>query len=259
MTVTSDRDAALGDGEEYFGLHETHGCDDQSRVVLEARNVSKVYHLEGVDVEALRGADLQICEGEMLAIMGPSGSGKSTLMHILGCLDSPSRGSYRLAGDEVAHLSRGRLATIRNRFIGFVFQNFNLLPRASLARNVELPMLYGGISRDERRQRAMAMLEQVGLDDRARHRPGQLSGGQRQRAAIARALVTSPDLLLADEPTGNLDQTTGNEVMDIFDALNGVGQTVLLVTHDPNVAAHARRIVRIVDGQISSDERRRAA
>ena len=230
-----------------------------SEALIELSGLWKTYDTGSVAVDALRGVDLLVERGDYVAIMGPSGSGKSTLMHILGCLDSPSKGSYRLAGDEVAHLSRGRLATIRNRFIGFVFQNFNLLPRASLARNVELPMLYGGISRDERRQRAMAMLEQVGLDDRARHRPGQLSGGQRQRAAIARALVTSPDLLLADEPTGNLDQTTGNEVMDIFDALNGVGQTVLLVAHDPNVAAHARRIVRIVDGQISSDERRRAA
>jgi len=230
-----------------------------SEALIELSGLWKTYDTGSVAVDALRGVDLTVERGDYVAIMGPSGSGKSTLMHILGCLDSPSKGSYRLAGDEVAHLSRGRLATIRNRFIGFVFQNFNLLPRASLARNVELPMLYGGVSRDERRQRAMAMLEQVGLDDRARHRPGQLSGGQRQRAAIARALVTSPDLLLADEPTGNLDQTTGNEVMDIFDALNGVGQTVLLVTHDPNVAAHARRIVRIVDGKISSDERRRAA
>jgi len=233
--------------------------EQASEALIELSGLWKTYDTGSVAVDALRGVDLLVERGDYVAIMGPSGSGKSTLMHILGCLDSPSKGSYRLAGDEVAHLSRGRLATIRNRFIGFVFQNFNLLPRASLARNVELPMLYGGISRDERRQRAMAMLEQVGLDDRARHRPGQLSGGQRQRAAIARALVTSPDLLLADEPTGNLDQTTGNEVMDIFDALNGVGQTVLLVTHDPNVAAHARRIVRIVDGQISSDERRRAA
>jgi putative ABC transport system ATP-binding protein len=230
-----------------------------SETLIELSGLWKTYDTGSVAVDALRGVDLIVERGDYVAIMGPSGSGKSTLMHILGCLDSPSKGSYKLAGDEVAHLSRGRLATIRNRFIGFVFQNFNLLPRATLARNVELPMLYGGVSREERRQRAMAMLEQVGLDDRARHRPGQLSGGQRQRAAIARALVTSPDLLLADEPTGNLDQTTGNEVMDIFDALNGIGQTVLLVTHDPNVAAHARRVVRIVDGQISSDERRRAA
>jgi putative ABC transport system ATP-binding protein len=227
--------------------------------LIELSDLWKTYDTGDVAVDALRGVDLAVERGDYVAIMGPSGSGKSTLMHILGCLDSPSKGSYRLAGDEVAHLSRGRLATIRNRFIGFVFQNFNLLPRATLARNVELPLLYGGLKREERRKRAMEMLEQVGLDDRARHRPGQLSGGQRQRAAIARALVSSPDLLLADEPTGNLDQTTGNEVMDIFDALNGIGQTVLLVTHDPNVAAHAHRLVRIVDGRISSDERRRAA
>jgi putative ABC transport system ATP-binding protein len=227
--------------------------------LIELSDLWKTYDTGDVAVDALRGVDLAVERGDYVAIMGPSGSGKSTLMHILGCLDSPSKGSYRLAGDEVAHLSRGRLATIRNRFIGFVFQNFNLLPRATLARNVELPLLYGGLKREERRKRAMEMLEQVGLDDRARHRPGQLSGGQRQRAAIARALVSSPDLLLADEPTGNLDQTTGNEVMDIFDALNGIGQTVLLVTHDPNVAAHAHRLVRIVDGKISSDERRRAA
>jgi len=230
-----------------------------SDLLIELRELWKTYDTGDVAVDALRGVDLTVERGDYVAIMGPSGSGKSTLMHILGCLDSPSKGSYKLAGDEVAHLSRGRLATIRNRFIGFVFQNFNLLPRASLARNVELPLLYGGLKREERRKRAMEMLEQVGLDDRSRHRPGQLSGGQRQRAAIARALVTSPDLLLADEPTGNLDQTTGNEVMDIFDALNGIGQTVLIVSHDPNVAAHARRLVRIVDGKISSDERRRAA
>jgi putative ABC transport system ATP-binding protein len=233
--------------------------EQTSEALIELSGLWKTYDTGSVAVDALRGVDLIVERGDYVAIMGPSGSGKSTLMHILGCLDSPSKGSYKLAGDEVAHLSRGRLATIRNRFIGFVFQNFNLLPRATLARNVELPLLYGGLKREERRQRAMEMLEQVGLDDRSRHRPGQLSGGQRQRAAIARALVTSPDLLLADEPTGNLDQTTGNEVMDIFDALNGIGQTVLLVTHDPNVAAHARRLVRIVDGQISSDERRRAA
>jgi len=230
-----------------------------SDLLIELRELWKTYDTGDVAVDALRGVDLTVERGDYVAIMGPSGSGKSTLMHILGCLDSPSKGSYKLAGDEVAHLSRGRLATIRNRFIGFVFQNFNLLPRATLARNVELPLLYGGLKREERRKRAMEMLEQVGLDDRSRHRPGQLSGGQRQRAAIARALVTSPDLLLADEPTGNLDQTTGNEVMDIFDALNGIGQTVLIVSHDPNVAAHARRLVRIVDGKISSDERRRAA
>jgi len=219
----------------------------------------KTYDTGEVAVDALRGVDLVVERGEYVAIMGPSGSGKSTLMHILGCLDSPTRGSYVLDGEEVARLSAGRLAVVRNRFIGFVFQNFNLLPRASLLRNVELPLLYGGIEREKRRSRAHQTLDQVGLADRGRSLPNQLSGGQRQRAAIARALVTEPALLLADEPTGNLDQTTGGEVMDIFDALNGCGQTVILVTHDPQVAAHARRIVRIVDGKIADDEETRAA
>jgi putative ABC transport system ATP-binding protein len=220
--------------------------------------VRKVYDTGEVAVEALRRIDLTVQEGEYLAIMGPSGSGKSTLMHILGCLDAPTGGSYRLAGDEVANLSAGRLAVLRNKFIGFVFQSFNLLPRASLLRNVELPLLYGGVEREERRTRARELLDQVGLADRAGHLPSQLSGGQRQRAAIARALVTRPALLLADEPTGNLDQTSGGEVMDIFDALNGIGQTVIVVTHDPNVAAHAHRIVRIVDGLVSVDEAKAA-
>jgi putative ABC transport system ATP-binding protein len=197
--------------------------------------------------------------GEYVAIMGPSGSGKSTLMHILGCLDSPTKGSYKLDGEEVSRLSAGRLAVVRNKFIGFVFQNFNLLPRASLLRNVELPLLYGGMEREKRRTRAQQMIDQVGLGDRGKSRPNQLSGGQRQRAAIARALVTEPALLLADEPTGNLDQNTGSEVMDIFDALNGCGQTVIVVTHDPKVAAHAHRIVRIVDGRIADDQKARAA
>jgi putative ABC transport system ATP-binding protein len=230
-----------------------------TQALIRLSEVWKTYDTGEVAVDALRGVDLVVDRGEYVAIMGPSGSGKSTLMHILGCLDSPTKGSYRLDGEEVADLSRGHLAALRNRFIGFVFQSFNLLPRASLARNVELPLLYGGVDREERRVRAERMLDQVGLGDRGAHRPNQLSGGQRQRAAIARALVTEPALLLADEPTGNLDQTSGGEVMDIFDALNGCGQTVILVTHDPNVAAHARRVVRIVDGRIATDEGTRAA
>jgi putative ABC transport system ATP-binding protein len=225
-------------------------------IVLEG--VRKVYDAGEVAVEALRGIDLTVERGEYIAIMGPSGSGKSTLMHILGCLDTPTDGSYRLAGEEVANLSAGRLAVLRNRFIGFVFQSFNLLSRASLLRNVELPLLYGGFKGEERRTRARELLDQVGLADREKHMPNQLSGGQRQRAAIARALVTRPALLLADEPTGNLDQTSGGEVMDIFDALNGFGQTVIIVTHDPNVAAHAHRAIRIVDGRVSVDEARAA-
>ncbi len=229
-----------------------------TELLIELADVWKTYDTGEVAVDALRGVDLTVAPGEYLAIMGPSGSGKSTLMHILGCLDAPSRGSYVLGGEQVANLSAGRLAELRNRFIGFVFQSFNLLPRASLLRNVELPMLYGGVARDERRERAQQLLDQVGLGDRARSLPSQLSGGQRQRAAIARALVTSPALLLADEPTGNLDQTTGGEVMDIFDALNGIGQTVIIVTHDPAVAAHAHRIVRLVDGRVSSDQQKAA-
>jgi putative ABC transport system ATP-binding protein len=227
--------------------------------LITLEEIWKTYDTGEVAVDALRGIDLVVDRGEYVAIMGPSGSGKSTLMHILGCLDSPTKGSYGLDGEEVGHLSAGRLAVVRNKFIGFVFQNFNLLPRANLLRNVELPLLYGGVEREQRRSRAHQTLEQVGLGDRGRSLPNQLSGGQRQRAAIARALVTEPALLLADEPTGNLDQTTGGEVMDIFDALNGCGQTVILVTHDPQVAAHARRIVRIVDGRIANDEETRAA
>jgi putative ABC transport system ATP-binding protein len=230
-----------------------------SERLIDLTEIWKTYDTGEVAVDALRGIDLVVERGEYVAIMGPSGSGKSTLMHILGCLDSPTKGSYGLDGEEVGHLSAGRLAVVRNRFIGFVFQNYNLLPRASLLRNVELPLLYGGLEREQRRTRAQQMLDQVGLGDRGKSRPNQLSGGQRQRAAIARALVTEPALLLADEPTGNLDQATGGEVMDIFDALNGCGQTVIVVTHDPQVAAHAHRIVRIVDGKIAHDQETRAA
>ncbi|MEP0772950.1 MAG: ABC transporter ATP-binding protein [Acidobacteriota bacterium] len=226
--------------------------------LIRLQGVWKTYDTGEVQVDALRGIDLTIAHGEYVAIMGPSGSGKSTLMHILGCLDTPTRGSYLLDGEEVASLSSGRLAELRNQMIGFVFQTFNLLPRASVLRNVELPLLYGGVGRQERRARAREILDMVGLADRARHLPGQLSGGQRQRAAIARALVTRPRMLLADEPTGNLDQTTGAEVMDVFDALNGIGQTVIIVTHDAAVAAHARRVVRIVDGLVSEDRARAA-
>ena len=224
-----------------------------TRPLLVLSEVWKTYDTGEVAVDALRGVDLVVNRGEFVAIMGPSGSGKSTLMHILGCLDTPSRGSYLLAGEEIGTATPRRLAILRNRFIGFVFQTFNLLPRASLLRNVELPLLYGGVPRGERRALAEAMLERVGLSDRARHRPGQLSGGQRQRAAIARALVTGPALLLADEPTGNLDQVTGGEVMALFDELHRQGQTVILVTHDPAVAAHAGRVIQIVDGRVSSD------
>ena len=213
--------------------------------------VWKTYDTGALAVHALRGIDLEIERGEYVAIVGPSGSGKSTLMHILCCLDTPTKGRYTLASEQVAGLPSRKLAEIRNRFIGFVFQSFNLLPRGSVQRNVELPLMYGGIGRAERRARAAEILEQVGLADRGHHLPNQLSGGQRQRAAVARALVMKPDLLLADEPTGNLDQGSGGEVMRLFDELNRGGQTVLIVTHDPNVAARAKRIVSIVDGLVA--------
>jgi putative ABC transport system ATP-binding protein len=229
-----------------------------SEELLVLKGIWKTYDAGDLAVHALRGVDLTIRRGDYIAFMGPSGSGKSTLMHILGCLDSPSKGSYTLAGEEVATLSAGKLATVRNRFIGFVFQNFNLLPRASILRNVELPLLYAGVPRAARRARAQAMLTKVGLGDRGHSRPNQLSGGQRQRAAIARALVTTPALLLADEPTGNLDQTTGGEVMQLFNELHQGGQAVIIVTHDPQVAAHAKKIVHIVDGLVSENEEKAA-
>jgi len=218
--------------------------------LIELAGVKKVFGTGDLAVEALRGVDLAVAEGEYLAIMGPSGSGKSTLMHILGLLDTPTAGTYRLRGEEVSGLSRRRLAHLRNREIGFVFQSFNLLPRASLQRNVELPLLYGGMARRERRQRAAEVLAKVGLGDRGRHRPNQLSGGQRQRAAIARALVTEPAVLMADEPTGNLDQETGAEILDLFRQLHEAGQTLIVVTHDPGIAALAQGTIHLVDGRI---------
>jgi len=227
--------------------------------LIQLTEIRKVYGTGEVAVEALRGIDLTVKEGEYLAIMGPSGSGKSTLMHLLGLLDTPTSGSYRLDGEEVATLSRRRLANLRNRSIGFIFQSFNLLSRASTLRNVELPLLYAGVGRSERRDRARASLDRLGLGDRLRHRPNQLSGGQRQRAAIARALVTDPAVIMADEPTGNLDQNTGREILDIFDELCRAGQTLIVVTHDPGIAAHAHRTLTLVDGRIVSDESRVAA
>jgi len=206
-------------------------------------------------VHALRRVDLDIADGDYVAIMGPSGSGKSTMMNILGCLDRPSSGSYQIDGQEVAKLSDDRLATLRNRAVGFVFQTFMLLPRQSALRNVELPLVYGGVAARERRLRALAMLEEVGLADRGAHRPNQLSGGQQQRVAIARALVTRPRFVLADEPTGNLDSRSGQEIMTILERLNGEGITVVLVTHDDRIARHARRIVRLLDGVVLSDVR----
>ena len=206
-----------------------------------------------VEVRALRGVNMRVERGEYVAIMGPSGSGKSTLMNLLGCLDTPTEGSYRLAGEEVSRLTDEQTAAIRNRRIGFVFQTFHLLPRYSALDNVGLPLRYGGVPRDERRRRARIVLERVGLADRVDHRPNQLSGGQRQRVAIARALVNDPDLLLADEPTGNLDSQVGGEILALFDELHESGRTVVMVTHEPDVAARAGRLIRFVDGEIVED------
>jgi putative ABC transport system ATP-binding protein len=217
--------------------------------------VHKVYDSGENSVHALRGVDLEIAAGEYVAIMGPSGSGKSTLMHIVGCLDVPTQGEYHLAGEPVSAMGARRLARLRNEKIGFVFQSFNLLPRASVLRNVELPMLYAGASRADRRRRGLAALERVGLAERAKALPAQLSGGQKQRVAIARALVNSPAIVLADEPTGNLDSRTGQDILALFDALHAAGHSVILVTHDAQVASHAQRVIRIVDGVIAEDFR----
>jgi len=219
--------------------------------------VTKTYDAGEIAVHALQGIDLQIEGGQMVAIIGPSGSGKSTLMHIFGCLDAPSSGTYCLEGRNVDELSSFQLAAIRNQKVGFVFQTFNLLPKASLLRNVELPLLYAGVAGSERKELARATLERVGLADRAKHRPAELSGGQRQRAAIARALVNEPSLILADEPTGNLDSKTGLEILEIFDRMHARGETIVIVTHDPNIAERCERVVQIVDGRIEDDRRTR--
>jgi putative ABC transport system ATP-binding protein len=221
--------------------------------VIALDQVGKTYRSGTLQVDALRGIDLRIDRGEYVAIMGPSGSGKSTLMHIIGCLDKPSGGRYRLSGEDVGTMDETSLADVRNRRIGFVFQQFNLLPSLTAERNVELPLLYAGIARDERRRRALESLDRVGLADRVKHRPNELSGGQQQRVAVARALVGNPAMILADEPTGNLDSTSTADVLALLDELRAAGRTVVLITHEPDVAAHARRIIRLRDGAIIDD------
>jgi putative ABC transport system ATP-binding protein len=221
--------------------------------LIEARGLTKTYRLGRVDVPALRGVDIDVGSGEFIAIVGPSGSGKSTLMHLLGCLDTATAGSYLLDGEDVSRLAGSRLAQVRNRKVGFVFQTFNLMPRLSIEENVALPLKYrGGISRRERKRRAIAGLEALGLGHRIGHKPDELSGGERQRVAIARALIGEPAILMADEPTGNLDSRAGDEVLRTFETLHAAGHTVILVTHDPNVAQRAERIVHMTDGQVAS-------
>ena len=226
--------------------------------LIETRDLWKTYVMGDEEIHALRGVSIQIERGEYVAIMGPSGSGKSTLMNLIGCLDTPSKGSYLLNNKEVAAMNDDELAQIRNEEIGFVFQTFNLLPRATALHNVELPLIYAGVSGKDRQERARQALEKVDLIPRAGHRPNELSGGQRQRVAIARALVNDPSILLADEPTGNLDSKTGVEIMAVFDRLHASGNTIVLVTHEPDIAAYAHRVIHIRDGQVEKDVKRAA-
>jgi putative ABC transport system ATP-binding protein len=224
------------------------------KMLIDVKELSKVYQLGDIEVPALKGIDLQISPNEYVAIMGPSGSGKSTLMNIIGCLDVPTEGAYILNGTDVSTMIDDELAEIRNRQIGFVFQTFNLLPRADALHNVELPLIYSGITRVERRRMAEEALSKVGLGDRVHHKPNELSGGQRQRVAIARALINNPAIILADEPTGNLDSTTGEEIMEIFEQLHEAGNTIILITHEEYIANHSHRVIRLLDGKIKSDD-----
>jgi putative ABC transport system ATP-binding protein len=255
VSKTLDEIGLSTTGERQAVTTAAGAAPDQDWVIV-TRQLKRQYDMGGEIVRALRGVDLAIRRNEYVAIMGPSGSGKSTLMNLIGCLDTPNEGEYWLNGMLVSTMSDDALARVRNKEIGFVFQTFNLLPRASALQNVELPLVYAGISADERKRRATAALERVQLGERMHHRPNELSGGQRQRVAIARALVNRPSILLADEPTGNLDSQTSEEIMRVFEELAAQGQTVVMVTHEPDIAVHAKRIIVLRDGIISSDETR---
>jgi putative ABC transport system ATP-binding protein len=255
-TIEAPVEALSAIALERKSVVEQLGIAPDPKWVIVTRGVKREYDMGGEIVRALRGVDLAIARNEYVAIMGPSGSGKSTLMNTIGCLDTPNAGEYWLSGQEVSKMSDDALARVRNKEIGFVFQTFNLLPRATALHNVELPLVYAGVSGDERKRRAKLALEKVQLDHRMDHRPNELSGGQRQRVAIARALVNDPSMLLADEPTGNLDSQTSEEIMRVFENLANSGQTVVMVTHEPDIAQHARRVVVLRDGLISTDETR---
>ncbi|MGB9664867.1 MAG: ABC transporter ATP-binding protein [Ignavibacteria bacterium] len=228
--------------------------DDKNPVIIEMKNITKTYIVGLEEVHALRGISLTVRKNEYIAVMGPSGSGKSTLMNIIGCLDTPTTGIYLFNGINVGDMDDNELARIRNKEIGFVFQTFNLIPRSNALHNVELPLIYANVPADERKRRALQALESVGLADRVHHKPNELSGGQRQRVAIARALINNPSIILADEPTGNLDSKTGEEIMQLFEELHKKGNTIILVTHEEYIAEHAKRIIRIRDGMIEADE-----
>jgi len=256
--VQDSLEAPLGSTAERQAVVSAAGATPGQDWVIVTRGIKREYDMGGEVVRALRGVDVAIRRNEYVAIMGPSGSGKSTLMNVIGCLDTPNAGEYWLNGTQVSKMSDDALARVRNKEIGFVFQTFNLLPRASALHNVELPLVYAGVPGDERRRRAKEALERVQLGGRIDHRPNELSGGQRQRVAIARALVNNPSILLADEPTGNLDSATSEEIMKVFESLADQGQTVIMVTHEPDIASHARRIIVLRDGMVHSDERRSA-
>ena len=256
--VQDSLEAPLGSTAERQAVVGAAGATPGSDWVIVTRGIKREYDMGGEIVRALRGVDLAIRRNEYVAIMGPSGSGKSTLMNVIGCLDTPNAGEYWLNGTQVSKMSDDALARVRNKEIGFVFQTFNLLPRASALHNVELPLVYAGVPGDERRRRAKEALERVQLGSRIDHRPNELSGGQRQRVAIARALVNNPSILLADEPTGNLDSKTGTEIMALFARLHESGNTIVLVTHEPDVAAFAHRVIHVRDGQVEKDVRQAA-